>query len=171
MATTYEPIATNTLGTAVNSVTFSSIPATYTDLRVVALPISNNAPNTVSLFMRFNADTGTNYSFTALYGTGSTAGSFYYDNNSSIYVDSSNDGASFTVPALMTADIFSYAGSTYKTCLTTGSTDKSGSGEVNRNVGLWRNTAAITSITLLSSSGSVNFKIGSTFTLYGIKNA
>jgi hypothetical protein len=58
MATTYEPIATTTLGTAAASITFSSIPATYTDLRLVVM--CKLLAHQLLMF-RFNSDTGSNY--------------------------------------------------------------------------------------------------------------
>jgi hypothetical protein len=163
MTSTEVAIASQTLGSAASSITFSSIPATYTDLRVVWTGTST--VNTVSLFMRFNADTGTNYSNTLLYGDGSTAGSF---RNTSITYGSLLPAGSIstTVPTFATADIFSYAGNTFKTWLDTGQDDRNGSGNVSRSVGLWRSTSAITEVLLRPSSG--NFAIGTTATLYGI---
>jgi hypothetical protein len=55
----------------------------------------------------------------------------------------------------------------FKTALIAGGL---GSTEVNRHVGLWRSTSAVTSVGLLLN-GSGNFKTGSTFSLYGIKAA
>ena len=70
MAITYEPIATTTLGTSASSVTFSTIPGTYTDLVLV---VAGTSAATNGNEMQFNGDTGNNYSFTLLYGTGSAA--------------------------------------------------------------------------------------------------
>jgi hypothetical protein len=68
---TYEPIASQTLGSAVSSVTFSSIPQNYTDLiLVVNYGIS---ANNFGARIRFNGDTGSNYSDSFIYGTGSSA--------------------------------------------------------------------------------------------------
>ena len=60
MATTYEPIATNTLGSAAANITFSSIPATYTDLRVVVVALTTN--NNWNIELRLNSDSSTLYS-------------------------------------------------------------------------------------------------------------
>jgi len=70
---------------------------------------------------------------------------------------------------LSITDIFSYAGSTFKTGLMETSADLNGSGQVIRSVGLWQNTAAITSIKLEVQTH--NWNIGTIATLYGIKNA
>lgn len=165
MPATYEPIATTTLGTAASTITFSSIPATYTDLRVV---LAGTASASVSPEMRFNSDTGSNYSLTTLQGNGASASSSSASNQTRIYLgyDSS---MSTTVPTMFTADIFSYAGSTNKTALATGTADKNGSGNVERIVGLWRNTSAITTVAVLVTSQT--FSVGTTATLYGILKA
>lgn len=165
MPSTYEPIATTTLGSAAASITFSSIPATYTDLRLV---LNSSVSATGSeLKLTFNNDTATNYSFTSLYGYGSTANSYRETSRVGIPLD-----AAFGIPntqwALWTADIFSYAGSTFKTVLTTGSNDNNGSGATFRNVGLWRSTSAINRLDL--SVSGITFSIGTTATIYGIKN-
>ena len=70
---------------------------------------------------------------------------------------------------LYTIDIFSYAGSTYKTMLNSLSNDLNGSGKVISEVGLWRSTAAITSLTLTADSTSM--AANTTLTLYGVKSA
>jgi len=69
MAMTYTPIATQTLGSSVSTVTFSSISGTYTDLVLIAQPIASAG---VDLELRFNGDSGSNYSCTQLSGDGSS---------------------------------------------------------------------------------------------------
>ena len=166
MAKTYEPIATTTLGSAASSITFSSIPATYTDLRLVLVAIGATA--TIYPHIGFNSDTGTNYSQTTLRGNGSSVDNSRGTNAN--YLEWSYAVPSTTIPAFDTIDIFSYAGSTNKTCLLTASGDQNGSGQVERTVGLWRSTSAITSIKLDNYAGA-NFGIGTTATLYGILKA
>jgi len=163
MPTTYEPIATTTLGSAAANITFSSIPATYTDLRVVLTNPAGVA--TYYLQMRLNSDTGTNYSRTQLYGEGTGAISGRGTNNNFALLGY----LTTTQPTFQTIDIFSYADSTNKTWLVTSNQDANGSGEVWRIVGLWRNTAAITSIQISRQTG--NLDTGTTATLYGIKAA
>jgi hypothetical protein len=70
---TYEAIATQTLGSAAASVTFSSIPGTYTDLVVVIAGTLTTGSDNVSF--QLNGDSGANYSVTVLTGDGSTASS------------------------------------------------------------------------------------------------
>lgn len=162
MPATYEPIATTTLGSAASSITFNSIPNTYTDLRLVLFSTYSTGSSFIKL--QFNSDTGTNYSRTNLQGDGASATS-----NRQSSVAQINMGflpASSGQTTLQTIDVFSYAGSSNKTCLIESSEDNNGSGTVRRIVGLWRNTAAITSITL--TGDSTNFGTGTTATLYGI---
>ena len=165
MATTYEPIATTTLGSAAASITFSSIASTWTDLRI---SFTGTATGGTSPIVRFNSDTGTNYSQTMIYGDGSAAYSYGFTSQTKIFV---NAEVSFNAtPQFNTIDIFSYAGSTYKTALITSSHDRNGVGIVERIVGLWRSTSAITSVTL-SLNGGQNMDAGTIATLYGIKAA
>ena len=167
MPATYEPIATTTLGSAAASITFSSIAGTYTDLRLVLAPISTGA-SSYNADLNFNSDTGSNYSVTNVIGDGSTASSTQFSNQTKIRF-TYNGITPSAKPSFYTFDIFSYAGSTNKTCLNTASEDQNGTGWVMRQVGLWRNTSAITSITLAIIS--TTFAAGTTATLYGIKNA
>ena len=167
MPTTYEPIATTTLGSATATITFSSIPATYTDLRLVF--VGNCVSASRYLIYRFNSDSGTNYSMTSLGGDGASAYSLRRASDTYLFTNNYS-GASTTVPQLVTTDIFSYAGSTNKTSLSTVSSDTNGAGVVDRSVGLWRSTSAITSITIYYGGALADIAAGSTATLYGIKN-
>jgi len=166
MATTYEKIQSTTLGTAGTSITFSTIPATYTDLRAVLVVNGYSAGDRPSI--RFNGDTSSIYSTTRLYGDGSSATSGRNSGNGDIR-PSDSDFLS-TSKTFMEVDVFSYAGSTFKTALANVSNDDNGSGKTIRCVGLYRSTSAITSLTLFCLSGN-NFAIGTTATLYGILKA
>jgi len=166
MPATYEPIATTTLGSAASSITFNSIGAGYTDLRVVLL-VTSTSLDQRSPRLTFNNDTGTNYSFTYINGDGTSAVSGR--STSVANINLAYHGTDLTKPVFYTVDVFSYAGSTNKTVLGTGSEDKNGSGSAHRVVGLWRNTAAITRIDLTSNTGT--FSTGTTATLYGILKA
>ena len=166
MPATYEPIATTTLSSTASSITFSSIPATYTDLRLVFVGTSNTGTNCL---MRFNSDSGSNYSRTYIIGDGTSASSSRNSNVTVVSLTIQN-GISATIPTMRTADIFSYASSTYKTVLTNETADLNGSGSTVSGVQLWRNTAAITSLSLETTSGAT-FSAGTTATLYGIKAA
>lgn len=165
MPATYEPIATTTLGSATTNITFSTIPATYTDLRIVLV---NTTVGSIIPGLRFNSDTASNYSNTILAGDGSSVYSGRNTNTNELYFSDST-ATSATIPVIFTIDVFSYAGSTRKTVLSTASGDLNGSGKSERNIGLWRDTTAITTINL--SARSSTWAIGTIATLYGIKNA
>ena len=165
MPSTYEPIATTTLGTAAASIDFTSIPATYTDLRLVLIGTVTLASYTPLL--RFNSDSASNYSYTFLQGSGTTATSGRGTSQTWIQLGPTN-GFDSTIPNFLTVDIFSYAGSTNKTCLATMSEDLNGSGYTIQEVGLWRSTSAITSLTFFLQT---NYQSPTRFSLYGIKGA
>jgi hypothetical protein len=160
---TYEPIATTTLGTAAVSVTFSSISQAYTDL-VLIVNAKGASGGDKALAVRFNGDTGTNYSQTRISGNGTTADSDSQPNEPFMDLGLSNS----TVYNSDIYQIMNYSNTTtYKTALGRGNLADS---RLRAGVGVWRNTAAITSVTVING-GSINFIVGSTFTLYGIKAA
>jgi len=163
MPSTYEPIATTTVAVAAASITFSSIAATYTDLRIVLVPTTSGGSG---IRLRLNSNTATNYSRTYLQGDGATASSSASVTQSSI---NAPIATSITIPMMINYDFFSYAGSTNKTLLATYNGNLNGSGSVAYQVALWRSTSAITAIELYVPSGTMS--IGTTATLYGIKNA
>ena len=166
MATTYDKIATTTLGSAAASITFSTIAASWTDLRLVLIAsVDTYSPG----WIRFNSDSGNNYSFTNLDGNGSYASSSQYSLYSKIVAGKSSLQISSNW-SFYTLDIFSYTGSTYKTSLLSESADHNGYGDASVQVNLWQSTSAITSINLLLS-GTQNYAAGTTATLYGIKAA
>jgi len=163
MASTYEKIATTTLGSNQATVTFSSISGSYTDL-VLIINGGNNTGNYATAF-RFNGDTGSNYSATRLYGNGTSANSDRGSNQSYIYLLAAGQN---NLNGVQIINIQNYSNSTtYKTTISRSNT---AAGTVGAEVGLWRSTAAITSI-VLAPEFSVNWLSGSTFTLYGILKA
>jgi hypothetical protein len=165
MATTYTPIASITLGSDASTVTFSSIPQTYTDLVVVCNVSGSRATFGGDFLTRFNGDTGTNYSITLLRGNGSAASSTRQPNDSAINYGYISPTGNFG-PAVI--NIMNYANTTTnKTSIAR--TNDAGQGTA-LCVGLWRNTAAITSILFFPGDAYV-WKSGSTFNLYGILGA
>lgn len=165
MPTTYEPIATQTGNSSAISLTFSSIPQTYTDLVIVANSGTVSAGN---IQLQFNGDTGSNYTANILYATGSGSGaSGRYENLTQAYMGAGAISSPTTITTLATANIMNYTNTTtFKSVI---SRYGNAAGELNSFVSLWRNTAAITSIVLSSYSSA--YLTGSTFTLYGIKAA
>lgn len=163
MAQTYTPIASQTLGSATASVTFSSIPSTYTDLVLVI----NGGTVTASqdIYMQFNSDTGANYSQTYMRGNGTTATSSRFSAQSNGWLDFV--GANNDLNQMWTAQIMNYSNTTtYKTYL---SKFARASSAIETIVGLWKNTVAVSTILVGTSSG--NILANTTLTLYGIKAA
>lgn len=165
MPATYDRIIATTLGSAQTDVTLSSIPATYTDLVLI---INAGSSAGADANFRLNGDTGSNYSRTFLTGTGSAVSSSRTANavvgrlNANAYP---NGGAGDTI---IIAHFMNYSNTTTnKTVLSRANQASLGTDAV---VNLWRNTSAINSILILSTSAAT-FVAGSTFTLYGIKAA
>lgn len=166
---TYEPIATQTLGSATASITFSSISGTYTDL-VLVVNFGCTLGGEVTA-LRLNTDSSTNkYSTTALYGNGTSVIAYRRTNEGLGAMNTSNwNGTTTTLNGSNGIyHIMNYSNATtYKTVIGR-STDTTGGSEIT--VGLWRNTAAVTSVTFLVS-GSDTLKAGATASLYGIAAA
>lgn len=158
---TYTPIATQTLGSAASSITFSSIPNTYTDLILIASVQCTTGGNGTCL--QFNGDSSAIYSLTLLAGDGSSASSARLASQTSL-----QSGLVDTNWGTQIIHIMNYANTTtYKTALGRGNDG----GLLRATVGLWPNTSAINSIKVLSAPNAYNFVAGSTFTLYGIAAA
>lgn len=170
MASTYTPIASTTLGSNTTTVTLSSIPSTYTDLRVVIVPASSSGTNGIR--MRINSDTGTNYSTTFLTGTGTAGNSGRETSNLNMSLGNYTGAPTTLGQVLITLDFLNYANtSMWKTVLIK---NNQPTNATELNTGLWRSTSAINSLsfninTFGSSTG--NFITGSVFTLYGIQAA
>jgi hypothetical protein len=153
---TYTLIASTTLGTA-GGATFSSIPQTYTDLVVVVNVTASQTP--VNSGLRFNNDSATNYSSTRITSDGTTVSSSRDAND-----DVLRTGVVSTNSAVV-AHIFDYANTTtYKTVISRGS---GANDRLAAFVGMWRNTAAITTVFVTN----LNYPIGTTFRLFGIEAA
>lgn len=160
---TYVAIASTTLSSTANSITFSSIPATYTDLVIVYNNLSSSGADA---FARFNGDSTSIYSSLVLSGTGSSVVGGAQSNENKIYLDNYGTPSS-TERSVTIVQIQGYANTTtYKTLLCRSGRASSG---VDATAGTWRSTAAITSV--LIGFVSATFNSGSTFTLYGIAAA
>ena len=170
MAYTYEPISTTTLGGAQSSVTFSSIPGTYTDLVLIAMVQHTNNSGDQLRVGNGSIDTGSNYSDTYLSGpdnyaavqAGRISGATSIDVAAKYY---SAPTSGYFVPLMI--NFMNYTSTAmYKTIIAR----YNDINETNANVGLWRSTSAINTIQLFPGSG-INYSTGCTFTLYGIKGA
>jgi hypothetical protein len=167
----YESIATTTLSTATTTITFSSISGTYKHLQIRALSRKSSAGGGDGIFIRFNSDSGSNYSLHQIDGDGSSASA---DRSASATQINSTTTAtsshSANVFGAQIWDILDYANTNkYKTLRAMNGFDNNGSGKVRYGGGVWMNTNAITQIDLTGNGD--NFAQYSSFALYGIKGA
>jgi hypothetical protein len=165
VATDYESIATANGTGSSGVITFSSIPSTYSHLQIRGMTVTSlNFQNTL---VTFNGDTGANYSQHQLVGTGSAASANGLTNQNNMTLG--QNGTS-TYPSADIMDILDYADTNkYKTVRDLSGVDSNNTGQglIILRSGSWRNTAAITSITLTLSGG--NYNSATSYALYGIK--
>jgi hypothetical protein len=176
MANTYVALTKTVLTTTQATITFSSIPATYTDLVLqISARSSQATDNQDPLWVRFNSDTANNYSFT----------NFYAYQGNVVYSDRAGNIGYFQAYSAQTANnpanLFStieiyipnYTSTATRQVNVTGMTEQTSASGVyvaNTSAINWRGTAAISTITLTLQTGP-NFVSGSRFDLYGIKNS
>jgi hypothetical protein len=174
MAATFTLISSQTISSAQSTVTFSSIPQTYTDLYVVISAKTNRSNvDGEPIFVRPN-NVSTNIDSTRLFETSNNV-SAYGQSNYNWYCgiagttsqDSDSWGASYAYFIGYTSTTDYKVG--YSEGGTTGGTSSGSFIEINGQV--WRNTDAITSLVFYPETTSNQFQAQSTFSLYGIKNA
>lgn len=170
MALTYEPIASTTLSVNTTNVNFSSLPTSYTDLRVISTFLTATAGVVPQLRLN-NSSGGTEYNLVYINASGATApGSAPSVNQPQWNIDPVI-GASTTIPNTMMIEVFEYNGTTNKAIhAQMGMERNTTQGGQVAIVGMRANTAAVTSLNF-TVSGSGQFAPGSVFTLYGIKRA
>jgi hypothetical protein len=163
MAKTYEPIATQTVvGSSTGTITFTSIPATYTDIIVVIN--AGYATDSRDVTWQVNNDTGSNYSNQSLQGDGTSVTASRSNNQVKFY----SNCLGYPNAGIGIIHLMNYANTTtYKTAL---SRNGSTTNPVQAAAHLWRSTAAINRLDFFPNV-SGNFANGSTFTLYGIASA
>lgn len=171
MATTCKLIAKSVLGSSASSITFSSVPGTYTDLYLVASLRSSQADTVGYAGLRFNGDNGNNYSGRYLNGNGSGGrGSASYTSNRIYGQGTGGDSSTTDTFASLEFYIPNYAGSTNKSVSMTNMNETNATAAYMTIVaGLWSNTAAITEVTLVYPG--YNFLTNSSAYLYGITKA
>jgi hypothetical protein len=176
MANTFVKIASVTVGSGgASSMSFSSIPSTYTDL-VIKISARSTATGDDNMRVKFNSDSGVTYSNRNLWGNGSAATSESVSGTGNLL----GDFASGYLPnSLSTASTFNnfeiyipnYAGSTQKSAsIDNVSENNSASTYIRTSLGagLRADTSAINAITITCFNNFVQY---STATLYGIKNS
>ena len=166
----FESIATANGTGSSGVITFSSIPSTYKHLQIRAILRGTATATANGTDMRYNSDSGANYTLHRLIGDGSSASADGYTGRTGAWLGLETDAsAAANTYAACVTDILDYAnGNKYKTSRSMGAYDLNGSGQVNFASAVWLNTAAITSITITAASGG-NWTTGSSFALYGIK--
>jgi len=172
--TAYDPAAFESIATATGTgssgtITFSSIPSTYTSLQIRfnAITASDTA-----LYVRINGVTSSgSYNQHLLEGEGTSAlaagGSGIGSTRINIGGYNINVGATYPWTGLI--DIHNYTSTTQnKTIRTLNGSDRNGTGLICLSSGLFINTAAVTSVSLIADA---NFTTSTTVSLYGIKGA
>jgi hypothetical protein len=167
----FESIATVTVGSGgAANIEFTSIPSTYQHLQVRLITRTARAATNDLVIARLNGDSGSNYAYHELYGTGSVAGASA-DASPTFALANNATGANATASIFSASvlDILDYASTTKTTTLRFfGGWDLNGSGQVELRSALWESTSAVTSIAF-TSFNSANFSQYSTAALYGVK--
>ena len=176
MAPTYKLIASNTLSSSAASVTFSSIPATYTDLILRISARLDSAQAADSMRIIINDDTNDNYSITYLQGNGSAASSARESGTGS---GGRRILAPYIPAATSTANTFGSHELYFPNYTSTSArpVGQFGVQETNAtaallavSANLYRGTSAISKFQIFDVGGS-NFVSGSSFFLYGVKSS
>lgn len=169
----YESIQTTIVGAGgQSSITFTAIPSTYKHLQIRGIGRSDlaGAGNNIGMYMTFNGDSGSNYNWHELYtnGGGSTYAYGQADSGMNVNPHSPRAGDTASTFSGNIIDILDYTNTNKNTTVKALSgNDTNGGGWVHLTSGLWRNTVAVTSITMTMESS--NFAQYSAFALYGIK--
>ena len=174
-ASSYESISTVTVGSGGSStVTFSSIPSTYTDLQIRGIGRTNRANVEDGLCLQLNNDTAGNYNAHNLYGNGAAAYSEFTSATATkieTYWISGNTSTA-GIFGTVVIDILDYLSTNKKkTVRILGGFDRNGGGYVGLTSGLYTvSPVAITSVTVFPTLGSL-WQEYSQFALYGIKGS
>jgi len=168
----YESIATVTVGAGgQSSIDFTSIPSTYKHLQIRGIGrLTTASIGASNIGVRFNSDSGNNYSYHILSGNGSTVNAGGAGSANQMYLPDMiiRDGSTANVYSGFVIDILEYANTNInKTIRGLSGYAASGTGKIALTSGCWRNTAAVTSITLVPESDL--YKQYNQFALYGIK--
>jgi hypothetical protein len=174
ITTAYESIATTTVGSGGSSaITFSSIPSTFTHLQLRLIGRTDyGTTGPTNMFIQLNGDTGSNYTTHNVRGNGSSAAATGDANLSFGYMQDAFPTAGNTASVFGAAifDILDYTNTNkYKTIRNLYGVDINGSGTVGLASYLWRNTAAVTSLTFYPGVGATNLVQYSHAALYGIR--
>lgn len=173
---TYVALAKTVLTGSQASVTFSSIPSTYTDLVLFVSARQDTSSYYEQIYLEFNGSSTAVYSQTMVRANSATPAS--NRNSGQAYFNYLYEpGPSATSNTFSNVEIYipNYAGSTNKIMSSTSVSENNSSTDsqwwLDGAAHLWGNTAAINQIKLTASGAPGNFVSGSRFDLYGIKNS
>lgn len=159
----YDSLWSTTLAASATSLTISNIPAGYKHLQLRTFYVGTGTYN----YMQINGDTAANYSFHQMWGDGSTVQAGAIANTTLIFLNNSSTNSSF--PSVGIMDLLDYSNTNkHKTVRSIAGYDINTGGELYYRSGSWRNTSAVTSLTITSSATN-GFAQNSSFALYGIK--
>jgi hypothetical protein len=173
MPTTYQLIASNTVGVGgATSLTFSSIPSTFTDLCMKVSARTNEADTYSGVLLYLNNDRTGVYDFIRNVGNGSTITSASASANNQMYINFAANGNTSTASTFSNSEFYlpNYRSSTFKSVSADTAQENNASLAYSTvQAHLWKNTSAVTSIVVEPSGGS--FLQNSTFYLYGISKS
>lgn len=168
-----ELIASQTVGAGgVSSITFSSIPQTYSDLKLIVSARGSYIYAQANAYLTFNGSSATNYKEHLFYGNGSSVGTVNATTNGYFNwtVMMSGGGATANTFGNSEVNIYNYTDSKYKHLSADNMTENNGTeGWQGVSASQWAVGNPITSITLTADNGSITQY--SSFYLYGIKNS
>jgi len=166
----YESIATFNATGSETTFTFNSIPSTYKHLQLRGI-MQRNGGTQLDVGLRFNSDTGSNYSFHDIVGNNSTVTATGNPSTNYAYIAIAPGTSTSNIFGVCIADIHDYSSTTKaKTVQSfTGKCTSPTDGTLKYCSGAWYNTNAITSITIYTFGDLMN--TGTSFALYGIKGA
>jgi hypothetical protein len=172
--TSFDSIATVALSTSALSITFSSIPSTYTHLQLRLFSQTDQSNYNDGVIMKFNGDTGQNYTLHWMYGDGSNASPLTIAPYGGVRAaqtagNVNQPNPTYTFGGNIT-DLLDYSNTNkYKTVKSLGGANANGVGQMMFASGVWMNTAAINSIVLTPTGSAFGFRPYTHAALYGIK--
>jgi hypothetical protein len=173
MPTTYTIIASQVLGSSASTVTFSSIPGTYTDLVLRCSVRTDRAAIIDDINVTINGVGGTSYSYVFLRGDGAATSSSRVSDRSNLNLNQNANGNTTLSNTFSNFELYipGYTASQNKQIgLFSVQEDNISTAFIVSQGSSFRNTGAITTISLVPNSGP-NFLTNSSFYLYGIKNS
>ena len=172
MATTYQAIASQVLASTAASVTFSSIPGTYTDLFLKMSARGDNAAFSNTVLVYYNSTSGTAGSYTNLYASSGSVGS--NSSSGTAYISpGSVDGSTSTANTFGIAEVYipNYATAVAHSATMVATVENNSNTVYYLDIAAGLQTAASAITSLIITANGSNFVAGSRFDLYGLLHA